>query len=137
MPRAAPLVPVSWGELIDKLTILELKREKIHAPQAAGHVIRELEVLSAIVRDGPDEPRLTALTAELRTINARLWQVEDRLREKDACGEFDGEFITLARAVYQLNGERSERKRRINELLDSDLIEEKLYAAPGHPSAVR
>lgn len=137
MPRAAPLVPISWGELIDKLTILEIKRQKIQAPRAASYVAHELDLLSAILRDGPDEPRVTALSAELRTINARLWQVEDRLREKDARGEFDGEFITLARSVYQLNDARSALKRRINELLDSELIEEKLYAAPAPPTTAR
>jgi hypothetical protein len=127
-PRA-PLVPVSWGELIDKITILEIKVDRLTAPDAARHAEHELGllrgVLAALGGDAP--PELPGLAAELATINRRLWDIEDGIRAKEAARSFDADFISLARAVYHNNDERSRIKRAINGLLGSAIIEEKQY----------
>ena len=125
----APLVPVSWGELIDKITILEIKVERLTAPDAARHAEHELGLLRGVLAtlsgDAPSE--LPGLAAELATVNRRLWDIEDAIRAKEAARSFDADFISLARAVYHSNDERSRIKRAINGLLGSDIIEEKQY----------
>ena len=126
------LVPVSPGELIDKLTILRLKAENISDAAKLANIAREREALEAI--DLPDHPDLPALTDELYGINARLWQIEDDIRDCDAVGDFGEGFIALAQAVYRTNDRRAEVKRRINLALGSALIEEKSYAAHGGPA---
>jgi hypothetical protein len=127
-PRV-PVVPVSWGELIDKITILEIKRERLTAPEAVRHAEHELGLLrgalAALGGDAP--PELAALTADLATVNRRLWDIEDAIRAKEAARSFDADFISLARAVYHSNDERSRIKRAINVLLRSAIIEEKQY----------
>ncbi len=121
-----PRVPVSWGELIDKITILEIKLERLNAPRARERAAHELASLRAeCVVDVP--PGLAALRSELAAINRRLWDIEDAIRRKEAVQAFDAEFIELARAVYRSNDERSRIKRAINDLLGSDIIEEKQY----------
>jgi hypothetical protein len=124
---AAPSVPVSWGELIDKITVLEIKRERIVAKEAAQNVEKELDLLRSIA-----EPVLaTSSVAELRrrlgAINRDLWDVENFLREKEAAGDFGPAFVALARSVYKKNDERAALKREINRLLKSELVEEKSY----------
>lgn len=116
-----PTIPVSWGELIDKITILEIKLERITDHQALCNVRRELRMLD---RGVPATP----LRVDLKAINTRLWGIEDDIRRKEAAQDFGPEFVELARLVYQTNDIRSRIKRQINELLDSDLIEEKQYA---------
>ena len=94
-----PVAPVSWGELIDKLTILELKAARLSEPDALANVRREwaaLAPLEAAVHD----PRLPPLRAALAEINGALWDIEDRLRELEAVSDFGAEFVELARAVY-------------------------------------
>ena len=127
-PRA-PLVPVSWGELIDKITILEIKAERLNAPDAARNAEHELGLLrDALATLGGDAPaELAGLAAELAAINRRLWDIEDEIRAKEAARSFDADFISLARAVYHGNDERSRIKRAINALLGSAIIEEKQY----------
>jgi uncharacterized protein DUF6165 len=121
-----PRVPVSWGELIDKITILEIKLERLNAPAAQKNVARELALLRAeLATDVP--PGVAALRGELAATNRRLWDIEDAVRRKEAAQAFDAEFIELARAVYRSNDERSRIKRAINDLLGSDIIEEKQY----------
>ena len=120
-----PRVPVSWGELIDKITILEIKAERLRTPAARANATRELILLRAELTVPPAE--LAALQAELAVVNRRLWEVEDDIRRKEASQTFDAEFIALARAVYHSNDERSRIKRLINTLLGSELIEEKQY----------
>ncbi len=120
-----PHVPVSWGELIDKITILEIKVERLRTPAARANAARELSLLRAELTVPPAE--LAALQAELAVVNRRLWEVEDDIRRKEASQTFDAEFIALARAVYHSNDERSRIKRLINTLLGSELIEEKQY----------
>lgn len=121
-----PRVPVSWGELLDKITILEIKVERLSAPVARQNAAHELALLRAeLAADVP--PGLAALRGQLAVVNRRLWETEDAIRRKEAARAFDAEFIELARAVYRCNDERSRIKRAINELLGSEIIEEKQY----------
>ncbi len=123
-----PVVPVSWGELIDKITILEIKAERIADPVKRANVARELEALSA-VRDRGDPPpaALAPLVGALRAVNQALWTIEDDIRECEAKGEFGPRFVELARSVYRNNDRRAALKRQINALLGSELVEEKSY----------
>jgi hypothetical protein len=122
------LVPISPGELIDKITILEIKSERMTDPAKLHNVRTELALLS-------DTWRASAFSATniddewrgLRGVNAELWDIEDLIRDKERAGEFDGEFIRLARAVYVTNDERAAIKKRINLKLGSLLVEEKSY----------
>ncbi|MBV9785233.1 MAG: tetratricopeptide repeat protein [Acidisphaera sp.] len=125
--RAAPHVPVSWGELLDKVSILEIKAERLTEPAALANVARELDSLRVVVRGSGDLPQLEALRQALREINERLWCVEDEIRACESDGRFDARFIELARMVYRLNDERGRIKRRINEESGSSLVEEKQY----------
>jgi hypothetical protein len=129
-PRAAPLAPVSWGELVDKITILEIKAERITAAAAVANVRRELDLLTAALALDPAETAAIApLRADLRRVNERLWTVEDDIRRCEAEGDFGQAFVALARAVYRLNDERAALKRRINDALGSAIVEEKSYWA--------
>ncbi|MBV8972823.1 MAG: hypothetical protein JO290_11080 [Sphingomonadaceae bacterium] len=123
-----PMVPVSWGELIDKVTILEIKRARIARPEARANVEAEYRALSAIAAAALDLPGVPPLADALRAVNAALWDIEDAIREEEAAGRFGPEFIRLARAVYTTNDERAAIKRRINDRLGSALVEEKSYA---------
>ena len=123
-----PRVPVSWGELIDKITILEIKMERLRVPAALANAAHELGLLLDVLMELPDSPSgLAALHDELAAVNRRLWDIEDAIRRKEASAVFDAGFVELARAVYRSNDERSRIKRAINELLGSDIIEEKQY----------
>lgn len=125
-----PVVPVSWGELLDKIAILEIKRERLRAPAAVANAERELAALStALTALEPVPAGLAELRAALAAVNQRLWTIEDQIREKDALGEFGPGFVALARSVYRENDERGRIKRAINTLLGSGLVEEKLYSA--------
>ena len=125
---AAPRVPVSWGELLDKIAILEIKQRRIAEPGARANVARELAALSAIAA-GVSTRSITPILVELRRVNELLWDIEDAVRREDAHGRFGAEFVRLARQVYRRNDERAAIKRAINERLGSELIEEKSYAA--------
>ena len=123
-----PTIEVSWGELIDKITILEIKAQRLTAPLAVANVRRELAVLNAVFeRLKPAPAALDGLKQELKSINGALWDIENRTRAKEAAKTFDAEFIELTRSVYLNNDKRAGIKRRINELLNSGLIEEKQY----------
>ena len=125
-----PNVPVSWGELIDKITILEIKVERLAARNAVENAQRELTLLSAALAELADPPAaLAVLRSSLAEVNRRLWGIEDAIRGKEAVQSFDAEFIALARGVYRNNDERSRIKRAINELLQSGIIEEKEYVS--------
>jgi hypothetical protein len=123
-------VDISPGELIDKITILEIKLERIEDAEKLVNVKHEFEILAA-ARDGALEPsdQLDRLSAELKQANEKLWQVEDDIRDCERAKDFGDTFVELARAVYVNNDTRSKLKREINELLGSSLIEEKSYAA--------
>lgn len=124
-----PAIHISWGELIDKLTILEIKSEHLASESARVNVRRELEQLSVLANEaGAREPRLAPLRSELKRVNELLWQIEDDIRSKEAQKIFDADFIALARAVYCNNDERGRLKQQINTLLQSDITEEKQYA---------
>ena len=122
-------VEVSPGELIDKITILEIKAERIGDPDKLANVHHELRSLTATRKKALDRsPELDEFTAELRRINERLWEIEDDIRDCERKRDFGERFIELARAVYRTNDRRAAAKRSINELLGSELVEEKDYA---------
>lgn len=126
--RPAPHISVSWGELIDKITILEIKADRIEAEGARNNVVKELTGIR-----GPADAELssdgwlTERTRALKTINEALWDVEDSIRAKDKANAFDQEFIELARSVYRLNDERAAIKKQINIHMASEFTEEKSY----------
>jgi len=123
-----PLVPISWGELIDKITILEIKEVKITSINALDNIRKELGFLSDIVINSKGVyDTISLLKNELKDVNLKLWQVEDEIRDKEYSQEFDEKFISLARSVYRLNDDRANLKRKINETLFSELKEEKSY----------
>ncbi|MFQ5763504.1 MAG: DUF6165 family protein [Rhodospirillales bacterium] len=121
---------ISPGELIDKITILEIKLDRIEDAEKLVNVQAELETLAA-ARDAAIEPTadLDRLTAGLKAVNERLWEIEDQIRACERDKDFGDRFVELARGVYGNNDERSRLKREINVLLGSRLIEEKSYAA--------
>ena len=125
----SPQIPISWGELLDKITILQIKLENLTSQDALNNVARELKQLQAIFYQScPVTIQPKELELELKKINQQLWDIEDKIRDKEKHKSFDDEFIQLARSVYITNDERSRIKRRINETFGSDLIEEKSYA---------
>lgn len=127
--------PVSVGELLDKMSILEIKSERIKDDAKLANVRRELEALETTWADsGLDRPELRPLRAELKKINEALWEIEDFIRIKEAEGDFDQQFIELARSVYFTNDKRAAVKRRINEAVGSELVEEKSYADYTRPA---
>jgi hypothetical protein len=123
------LIPVSAGELLDKITILRIKAARMGDAQQLANVRRELSLLESTWNEiGGATTELTAEEHALQGVNERLWDIEDRIRDKEARQLFDREFIDLARAVYVTNDERAALKKRINLQLGSRLVEEKFYA---------
>lgn len=122
------LVPVSPGELLDKITILRIKSARISDPAKLVNVRTELELLERTWRDAvPDAATVATDEAALMRINSELWDIEDRIRDKELAQQFDADFIALARAVYVTNDERAAAKKRINVALGSRIVEEKSY----------
>ncbi|NNM77554.1 hypothetical protein HJG53_11605 [Sphingomonas sp. ID1715] len=122
-----PLVPVSWGELLDKITILEIKAERIVSETSRANVLKELRLLSRTAGEVLARSNLRQPLDDLRAVNRDLWDIEDGIRAEEARGRFGPDFVRLARAVYMRNDERAAIKRRINALLGSELVEEKSY----------
>jgi len=123
-----PLTPISWGELIDKVTILEIKQINIKSLTALANINKELGYLYEIIKGSTGVTELIKeVKQELFNLNKLLWQVEDDIRDKEFKKEFDSTFIELARRVYKLNDERAKLKKSINEILNSELVEEKSY----------
>ncbi len=123
------LVPVSLGELIDKITILEIKSERISDPAKLANVRLELEQLNQVsVLDKELLSNIAELRDKLKAVNSDLWEIEDRIRIKESLAEFDQEFIELARSVYFRNDDRAAFKRSISVQQGYDLVEEKSYA---------
>lgn len=121
-------VEISFGELFDKISILEIKADRVVAPDQRRNVERELSQLRAVGRRIPDPDGAVApALEELRAVNARLWAIEDELRGCERRKSFGAEFVELARSVYRLNDRRAALKRQINLALGSALVEEKLY----------
>ena len=121
-------VPVSVGEVVDKVTILEIKSERISDSEKLRNVAAELDALRPLVSGGVfDSAELVALTDGLRAVNGELWDIEDDIRAEEAAGRFGERFIELARAVYVTNDRRAELKKKINLATGSQLVEEKSY----------
>ena len=126
------LVPISPGELIDKITILEIKSQRMTDAAKLHNVRTELSLLSDTWKASPySATDISAEWAALRDVNGKLWDIEDDIRDKERDGRFDAGFIELARAVYVTNDERAAIKKRINTKLGSALVEEKSYADYG------
>jgi len=129
-------VPVSFGELLDKIAILEIKSERIRDPAKLANVERELlalrETWAAHPASGHD---VAALLSELKSVNERLWVIEDDIRIKEKAGAFDAAFVELARSVYFRNDDRARIKRDINRALGSAYVEEKSYEDYRSPPA--
>jgi len=122
------LVPLSPGELLDKITILRIKVARIQDAGKLAHVKLELSLLEQTWKDaGGAAHEVAPDERALQSVNERLWDIEDRIRDKEARQTFDRDFIELARAVYVCNDERAAIKRRINVQLGSRLVEEKSY----------
>jgi hypothetical protein len=121
-------VEISIGEFFDKITILEIKHERIKDPDKRVNIDRELDWLNGLLQKLPfSRSDVAAEVEELRKINEALWVIEDDIRDKEAQKLFDQQFIELARAVYHTNDRRSEVKKEINLKLGSDFVEEKSY----------
>lgn len=119
-------VPTSVGELIDKITILEIKKENITDVIKQQNVQIELKLLQDKLKS-LDIPDLFEYTLSLYSVNKQLWDIEDQIRKKERLKQFDDEFVQLARSVYYTNDERAKLKKEINILVGSTLIEEKQY----------
>ncbi len=123
-----PQIPISWGELFDKITILEIKLDNLQEKKALNNVKKEYDQLFSIFDLGFSENKTAnQLMTDLKLINQKLWKIEDLIRDKERSKIFDEKFIELARKVYFTNDERSRIKKNINEIFGSDLIEEKSY----------
>lgn len=121
-------VPVSFGELLDKLSILQIKSERMQDAGKLANVRRELSALEKTWLAHPAAGRdVVRLRAQLKAVNERLWEIEDEIRLKERAGQFDEEFVRLARSVYFENDERARIKKEINLALGSSFVEEKSY----------
>lgn len=122
------LVPISPGELLDKITILEIKSERMTDEEKLANVRRELDLLNDTWNRSvmPDDTVLR-IHAELKHINEALWEIEDDIRDKEGAREFDERFVELARSVYFTNDKRAAAKKELNLHLGSEIVEEKSY----------
>ncbi|MGO9005644.1 MAG: DUF6165 family protein [Beijerinckiaceae bacterium] len=124
------MVEIAPGELIDKITVLEIKLENIPDDAKLANVRREYDILTEVLRkEVALTDALSRLTAALKEVNAELWRIEDDIRNQERAKAFGAKFVALARSVYRTNDRRAALKREINELLSSAIIEEKSYAA--------
>ena len=122
------LVPISPGELLDKITILQIKAERIDDPAKVANVNTELKLLTEVWNQSVETDEvIDALTQELKRINEALWEIEDDIRDEERNKRFGDRFIELARAVYVTNDKRAEAKKKVNLHLNSTIVEEKSY----------
>ena len=122
------LVPIAPGELLDKISILEIKDERITDSAALANVRHELKLLAELWQKiSLENTQIAALRAQLKQINEQLWQIEDDIRDCERAGDFGETFIELARAVYKTNDRRAAVKKQINLKLGSAIVEEKSY----------
>ena len=122
-------IELSIGELLDKISILQIKAERIDDPSKVKNINKELDVLMSLWNDSPySDTNLLSEINELKNINEALWDIEDKIRDKERNQVFDKDFIELARSVYFTNDKRAEIKRIINGKTGSELIEEKSYS---------
>ena len=121
-------IPISPGELLDKITILQIKAERISDPDKVANVRTELDMLSKIWDETVTiDTTLSELTAELKSVNEALWEIEDDIRDEERNKRFGERFIELARAVYVTNDQRANAKKKVNLHLNSTIVEEKSY----------
>lgn len=126
----APLIPVSWGEVFDKLSILDIKREKLADPAQRINVEREYALIQpALAPINQGDGQLQYFVNQLRDVNAKLWDIENGKRQCEKDQRFDALFVQLARQVYLLNDLRAALKKAINAHLGSEIVEEKCHAA--------
>lgn len=126
------LLPTSIGDAIDKMTILEIKSEKISDPAKRQNVLNELDLVrKALAKPVERSARMDDLVRQLKAVNAELWDIEDAIRACERHRDFGGEFIRLARSVYRTNDRRAQLKRDINQLAGSAIVEEKAYSDYG------
>ena len=122
------LIPISPGELLDKITILQIKSERITDAAKVANVRTELGMLEKVWNEAVnDDEQIRALTSELKSINEALWEIEDDIRDEERNRRFGERFIKLARAVYVTNDERANAKKKVNLHLNSSIVEEKSY----------
>lgn len=122
------LIPISPGELLDKITILEIKSERIESAEKKANVNNELSMLNKVWSDAVTvDSEIISMRKELKTINEALWDIEDDIRDEERDKRFTDKFIELARSVYITNDQRADAKKRINVHLKSDIVEEKSY----------
>jgi hypothetical protein len=120
-------IPISYGEAADKITILEIKRDRIGNPAKLANIEKELASISQAFAAVESNAHIRDELALLKQVNGRLWDVEEEIREHERKSDFGTAFVQLARLVYQLNDERARAKRRIDILLGSPIREEKSY----------
>lgn len=121
-------IDISPGEMIDKITILEIKADRLDDAAKLEHVDTELALLRrAGEKELPASAELGRLTARLKRLNERLWLIEDDIRDCERAGDFGPRFVEIARSVYRTNDKRAAVKRQINDLLGADIVEEKSY----------
>ena len=120
-------IEVSHGEIVDKLTILQIKKENITDPNKLDNIVKEYNYLLSVVENNLGISTLSPEYLELLSINKELWKIEDDIRDKERQKEFDEEFIKLARAVYYTNDVRAKIKKEINLKYSSGFVEEKSY----------
>ena len=122
------LIPISPGELLDKITILQIKSERIADAAKVANVQTELGLLEKVWNEAvDDDAQIRALKRELKSINEALWEIEDDIRDEERNRRFGERFIELARAVYVTNDERANAKKKVNLHLNSSIVEEKSY----------
>ena len=127
-PATTLLIPVSWGEFFDKISILEIKKENVLDGSAKNNIVVELELLTNFLSaDVLSDVKLNNLRVKLKAINQKLWNIEDEIRVNEAKKDFSEKFIWLARSTYINNDIRASIKRQINETLNSAIVEEKIY----------
>ena len=124
-----PYIPISWGELFDKKTILQIKLKNLKTKSALKNVKIEYAYLNKIFDENFSKNKnAQKLMSDLKKVNQKLWDIEDLIRDKERNKTFDKDFVELARSVYFTNDDRSYIKRTINDTFGSELIEEKSYA---------
>lgn len=127
---SAILIAVAPAELVDKITILELKTARMNDPAKVANVARELAILRDYAQHHiPRDAAVAALALRLKEINARIWDLEDRIRDCERGGDFGPRFVETARLIYRTNDQRAETKKEINLHLGSAIVEEKSYTA--------
>jgi hypothetical protein len=122
------LIPISPGELLDKITILQIKSERIADAAKVSNVQTELGMLEKVWNEAVNaDDQIRALTSELKSVNEALWEIEDDIRDEERNRRFGERFIELARAVYVTNDDRANAKKKVNLHLNSSIVEEKSY----------